>query len=48
MFEVLTAKPSDSLLALIAAFSADKRQHKIDLGVGVYRNESGQRLSSRQ
>ncbi len=41
MFEKLTAQPADSLLALIKAFQADPRGYKLDLGVGVYRDEQG-------
>lgn len=41
MFEKLTAQPADSLLALIKAFQADPRGYKVDLGVGVYRDEQG-------
>src|ERR1044071_341515 len=32
---------SDSLLALIAMANADPRPHKIDVGVGVYRDSEG-------
>ncbi|WP_240325516.1 aromatic amino acid transaminase [Sphingomonas mesophila] len=32
---------SDSLLALIALANADTREHKIDVGVGVYKDGSG-------
>ncbi len=41
MFETLKEQPADSLLALIKAFQDDPRAHKIDLGVGVYRDENG-------
>ena len=41
MFEKLTAQPADSLLALIKAFQGDPRSYKVDLGVGVYRDEEG-------
>jgi aromatic-amino-acid transaminase len=41
MFESLEPKPDDPLLALIAQFRSDDRPHKIDLGVGVYRDERG-------
>ena len=37
----LAAQPADPLLALIAAFRADPRATKIDLGVGVYRDAAG-------
>lgn len=42
MFANLQSRPTDSLLGLIAAFKADVRPEKIDVGVGVYRDESGQ------
>ncbi|MEM6414608.1 MAG: aromatic amino acid transaminase [Pseudomonadota bacterium] len=38
---MLTALPPDPLLGLMAAFRADERVHKLDLGVGVYRDENG-------
>jgi aromatic-amino-acid transaminase len=41
MFETLKALPPDSLLALIKAYQDDKRTEKLDLGVGVYRDEAG-------
>ncbi|THV21100.1 amino acid aminotransferase [Peteryoungia ipomoeae] len=41
MFEKLASQPSDPLLALIRLFKDDKRSDKIDLGVGVYRDETG-------
>lgn len=41
MFEKLNAQPADSLLALIKAFQVDPRSYKVDLGVGVYRDEEG-------
>ncbi|WID98125.1 amino acid aminotransferase [Bosea vestrisii] len=41
MFESLKPKPADAILALISAFKADQRTGKIDLGVGVYRDEQG-------
>ncbi|HEX2510506.1 MAG TPA: amino acid aminotransferase [Microvirga sp.] len=41
MFEKLQPQPADALLALIKLFRDDPRADKIDLGVGVYRNESG-------
>jgi aromatic-amino-acid transaminase len=42
MFETLQDQPADALLSLIKAFKNDTRPNKIDLGVGVYRDESGQ------
>ncbi len=41
MIEDLEVRPPDSLLKLIKAFREDKRADKIDLGVGVYRDERG-------
>ncbi len=40
-FHSLVAQPADSLLRLIGAFRADPRVHKIDLGVGVFRDDAG-------
>lgn len=37
----LERKPPDPLLALIRAFRSDPRPDKIDVGVGVYRDEQG-------
>lgn len=42
MLEHLFVVPEDPLLKLIGAFKSDPREGKIDLGVGVYRNEHGQ------
>ena len=41
MLENLQATPGDSLIALMGAYRADPRQEKIDVGVGVYRDEEG-------
>lgn len=41
MFEKLQAPPPDKILSLISAYAGDNRPNKIDLGVGVYRDESG-------
>lgn len=41
MLADLSAQPADALLALIKLHADDLRPDKIDLGVGVYRNESG-------
>nr|WP_294518340.1 aromatic amino acid transaminase [uncultured Rhodopila sp.] len=41
MFESLPSFPADPLLSLISAFAADPRPGKIDLGVGVYKDPSG-------
>ncbi len=41
MFETLAEQPADALLALIGLFRDDPRPGKLDLGVGVYRDETG-------
>ncbi len=41
MFETLQTPPPDKILALSVAFRADPRADKIDLGVGVYKDEAG-------
>lgn len=41
MFEKLASQPNDPLLALIGLYNADQREDKIDLGVGVYRDDAG-------
>ena len=41
MFETLTPQPPDGILGLVAAYRADPRPDKIDLGVGVYKNADG-------
>ncbi|RFB80702.1 amino acid aminotransferase [Methylovirgula sp. 4M-Z18] len=41
MFEHLKDQPADALLSLIKMHRDDPREHKIDLGVGVYRDETG-------
>ena len=41
LLEGLEAKPNDSLLALIGMVRRDPREHKIDLGVGVYKDAAG-------
>jgi aromatic-amino-acid transaminase len=41
MFETLAPMPADPLLGIIRAFAADPRADKIDLGVGVFRDETG-------
>lgn len=42
MFETLKAQPADKILSLMAAYRADPRDDKVDLGVGVYKNADGQ------
>jgi aromatic-amino-acid transaminase len=41
LFDGLERKPADPLLALIGLYRADRRADKLDLGVGVYRDDSG-------
>lgn len=41
MFEQLTNLPSDPLLGLIEKYRNDPNPNKVDLGVGVYKDESG-------
>ena len=41
MFETLLPPKQDAIIALMQAFAADTRTDKIDLGVGVYRDEDG-------
>jgi aspartate aminotransferase len=41
MFERLERMPDDPILGLMAAFRADADQRKVDLGVGVYRDDRG-------
>lgn len=40
-FGALAAQPADALLGLIALYRADSRPQKIDLGVGVFRDDAG-------
>lgn len=42
MFEHLSRAPADPILGLNEAFKADPRSDKINLGVGVYKDEQGQ------
>lgn len=41
MFEALESLPADPILGLMAAYRTDPNPHKIDLGVGVYKDEQG-------
>ena len=41
MFATLTAKPADPILGLIAQYREDQNPNKVDLGVGVYKDETG-------
>ncbi|MDA4847243.1 aromatic amino acid transaminase [Hoeflea poritis] len=42
MFEKLQPAPPDKILALLAQYREDGRADKIDLGVGVYKDEQGE------
>lgn len=42
MLEHLDRLPPDPILGLMAAFRADSDPRKVDLGVGVYRNDAGE------
>ncbi|MBY6185537.1 aspartate/tyrosine/aromatic aminotransferase [Marinobacter hydrocarbonoclasticus] len=42
MFEKIELAPADPILGLNEAFRADPRDDKINLGVGVYKDEAGQ------
>lgn len=42
MFQNLRSQPEDAILALMDRYRDDPRETKIDLGVGVYRNEAGE------
>ncbi len=41
MFEHLKAVPPDPILGILSAYAADPNPKKIDLGIGVYKNEAG-------
>ena len=41
MLDLLKAVPPDPILGIIAAHAADPNPKKIDLGIGVYRDEQG-------
>ncbi|MGP6486206.1 amino acid aminotransferase [Duffyella gerundensis] len=42
MFEKIAAAPADPILGLADLFRADNRSNKINLGIGVYKDEMGQ------
>ncbi len=42
MFEKITAAPADPILGLTEEFKADTRKQKINLGVGIYKNDAGE------
>ncbi|MEQ8955974.1 MAG: amino acid aminotransferase [Gammaproteobacteria bacterium] len=41
MFQSLKSLPADPILGLMAAYRADNNPRKIDLGIGVYKDEHG-------
>ena len=41
MFETLEPQPTDKIMALMNLFSQDERENKLDLGVGVYKDQRG-------
>ncbi|HEY2761890.1 MAG TPA: aminotransferase class I/II-fold pyridoxal phosphate-dependent enzyme, partial [Pirellulales bacterium] len=41
MFETIQPAPADPILGLTEAFRADPNPQKINLGVGVYQDDSG-------
>ena len=41
MFESLQPFPPDPILGVITAHAADSNPDKVDLGVGVYKDEAG-------
>ena len=41
LFSTLKAQAPDPLLSLIGLYRADDRAHKLDLGVGIYRDDTG-------
>ena len=42
MFENLKLQSEDKIMALMSLYKADERKEKIDLGVGVYKDNKGQ------
>lgn len=42
MFEILKKAPVDKIFALMGEYRADPRDDKTDLGIGVYKDETGQ------
>jgi aspartate aminotransferase/aromatic-amino-acid transaminase len=41
LFQSAPLNPPDSIFGLIEMFKKDTREHKINLSVGVYQDESG-------
>ncbi|MGI2109050.1 amino acid aminotransferase [Shewanella frigidimarina] len=42
IFSQVTLAPADPILGLTDAFKADTRPHKVNLGVGIYKDEAGE------
>lgn len=42
LFDALEEKPADALLGLIGLYRRDPRPTKLDLGVGIYRDDAGE------
>ena len=42
MFETMQPAPGDKILALMAKYREDDRANKVDLGVGVYKDDNGE------
>ena len=42
MFEKIVTAAADPILGLTEAFAKDPRAEKINLGVGIYKDETGQ------
>ena len=42
IFSEVVLAPADPILGLTDTFKADPRQNKVNLGVGIYKNEAGQ------
>lgn len=42
IFSEVVLAPADPILGLTDTFKADPRQDKVNLGVGIYKNEAGQ------
>ena len=41
IFKNIREQPPDKILALMTAFKDDPREQKLDLGVGVYKDSTG-------
>jgi aspartate aminotransferase len=41
MFQTIERRPPDPILGLSAAYKSDTNPHKVDLGVGIYKDEDG-------